>query len=108
MPSGISGYAALNARVRVKYSNLLSPAQINELSEAPDFSSLLTTLKRTVYAPYLEDVKDKDQTPRRAAFEIKRRLADDYNSIILNAPQNTRPLLTELFRFFEIDNLKAI
>ncbi|HVN52697.1 MAG TPA: V-type ATPase subunit, partial [Anaerolineaceae bacterium] len=108
MPSGISGYAALNARVRVKYSTLLSPAQLSELSEAPDFPSLITILKRTVYAPYMEEVKDKDLTPRRATFEIKRRLADDFNSIMLNAPQDTRPLVTELSRYFEVNNLKAI
>ncbi len=108
MPSGIGGYAALNARVRVKYAALLTPAQLNELSETADFPALINALKRTDYGPYLEDVKDKDLTPRRATFEIKRRLADAYNSIILTAPQNTRPLLTEMFRFFEVDNLKAI
>ncbi len=105
---GANDYAAINARVRVKYSTLLSTQDYAALSEAADFNSLIVILKHTPYGPYLEKVKDKDLTPRRVIFEIKRRLADAYQSIILTAPQNARPLMTELYRFFEVDNLKAI
>jgi V/A-type H+/Na+-transporting ATPase subunit C len=105
---GVTGYAAINARVRVKYATLLGPQDYATLAETPDFAGLIAQLKHTAYEPYLETMKDKDFNPRRAEFEIKRRLADSYVSIIQTAPENTKPLVTHLYRFFEIDNLKAV
>lgn len=106
--SGASGYAAINARVRVMYSALLNPQEWADLSEAVDYSGLITLLKRTAYAPYLDVVKDKDISPRRAVFQIKGRLADAYTTIIHTTPEQTRPLLAQYYRFYEVDNLKAV
>ncbi len=106
--SGISGYAAVNARVRVMYSTLLTPQEMGRLSEAPDFNSLMEQLKHTAYGPYLEQVRDRDLTPRRAAFQLRERLANAYSSIIGIVPEQTRPLLVQLYRFFEVSNLKAV
>lgn len=106
--SGVSGYAAISARVRAMYSSLLSPQDLVRLSDTPDFTSLLTQLKPTVYGPYIESLKDKELTPRRVVFQIKGRLADVYNSVIHMAPEHTRPLLTQLYRYFEVENLKAV
>jgi V/A-type H+/Na+-transporting ATPase subunit C len=78
------------------------------LADAPDFDSLITQLKRTAYGPYLERIKDNDLTPRRAAFLIRQKLADAYSTIIYTVPVHTRPLLVQLFRSFEVDNLKAV
>ena len=109
MPGGgVTGYAAINARVRVKYATLLTPQDYAALSEAADFASLIGVLKHTAYGPYLDEVKDKDLTPRRAIYEIKGRLADSYRSIVQTAPENTKPLVAQLYRFFEVDNLKAV
>jgi V/A-type H+-transporting ATPase subunit C len=109
MPSGgVSGYAAINARVRVMYSTLHTSQDLIRLSEAADFTSLMAMLKRSAAGPYLERVNDKDLTPRRAVFQIKSRLADEYVSIVRMAPEHTRPLLTQLYRYFEVDNLKAV
>ena len=109
MPAGgVTGYAAINARVRVKYASLLSASDYAALSEAADFDALITVLKHTAYGPYLEAVKDKDLTPRRVTYELKGRLADSYKSIIQTAPGNTKPLVAQLYRFFEVDNLKAV
>jgi V/A-type H+-transporting ATPase subunit C len=105
---GVSGYASINARVRVMYSSLLTPQEISRLGEAVDLSALLAQLKRTAYGPYLEKVKDKDLTPRRAAFQIRQRLAAAYISIIHAAPEHTRTLLMQRYRAFEVDNLKAV
>ena len=63
--SGVSGYAAINARVRVKYSTLLSAQDIARLSEAPDYPALIAQLKGSAYGPYLEKVSEKELTPRR-------------------------------------------
>lgn len=106
--SGVSGYAAISARVRAMYSSLLTPQDFVRLSDAPDFQSLLSQLKPTVYGPYIENLKDKEFTPRRVVFQIKGRLADVYNSVIHMAPEHTRPLLTQLYRYFEVENLKAV
>ena len=73
---GVSGYAAINARVRVMYATLFTTADLNSFAEAADLDSLIALLKNTVYGPYLDRVKDKEITPRQAVFQIKSRLAD--------------------------------
>jgi V/A-type H+/Na+-transporting ATPase subunit C len=105
---GATGYAALNARVRVMYSTLFTQQALNALYEAPDFNALIGLLKNSEYGPYLEKTKDKDLTPRRTAFQIRSRLTDAYSSIVHMAPDHARPLLAQRFRYFEVDNLKAV
>jgi V/A-type H+-transporting ATPase subunit C len=108
MTGGVSGYAAINARVRVMYSGLLNTEKFATLSEAPDLPSLVGLLKRTVYGPYLESLKEKEITSRGIAYHIKNKLADAYQSVIHMAPENTRPLLVQLYRYYEVTNLKAV
>lgn len=108
MASGASGYAALNTKVRAMYSSLLTQRQLSELSDAADYNALINALKSTAYGPYLEKERDKELTPRRAAYQIRGRLTDAYASIIHMAPEQVRPLLWQRFRYFEVDNLKAI
>ena len=105
---GATGYAALNARVRVMYSTLLTPQELNGLYEAPDFNALIGLLNNSEYGQYLESTKTKDLTARRTAFQIRARLTDVYSSIIHTAPEHARPLLAQRFRYFEVDNLKAV
>ncbi|RPI93627.1 MAG: hypothetical protein EHM40_09220 [Chloroflexi bacterium] len=106
--SGVSGYAAISARVRAMYSSLLSPQDFARLSDAPDFSTLITQLKQTAYGPYLENLKDRDLTPQKVDSAIKGRLADSYYSVIHMAPEHARSLLKQLYRYFEVQNLKAV
>jgi V/A-type H+-transporting ATPase subunit C len=106
--AGVTGYAAINARVRAMYSTLLSPQELAGLSEAEDFPTLVGALKHTVYGTYLESLSEKDLTPRRVLMQIKGRLADAYFSVIHMAPDHARPLLVQLYRYFEVGNLKAI
>ncbi len=108
MVAGVSDYAAMNARVRSMYSTLLSQQEMNAFIDAPDFDTLINLLKRTPYGPYLDRVRDKELTPRRAAFHIRERLADAYTNIIETAPVHTRRLLRQLYRIYEVDNLKAV
>jgi V/A-type H+-transporting ATPase subunit C len=108
MAGGVTDYAAISARVRAKYAELLTPQDMLRLSEAPDFLSLFNSLKGTAYGPYLEGLKDKDINPRRAITQIKRKLGDSYYSVIQMAPVQTRPLVKQLYRYFEIGNLKAV
>src|SRR5438046_504689 len=74
--AGVSSYAAISARVRGKYADLLSPQDMIRLSEAADFSALILALKSTAYRPYLEILKDKELNPRRAIIQIKRYSAE--------------------------------
>ena len=108
MAGGVAGYAAISARVRAMYADLLTPQDIVRLSEAPDFLSLFNSLKSTAYGPYLEGLKDKEINPRRVIIQIKRKLADAFYSVIQMAPVETRPLVKQLYRYYEIGNLKAV
>lgn len=108
LTGGASGYAAIHSRVRVMYSTLLTPQELTDLANAPDLSSLVGLLKDSAYGPYLEGLEDKELTPKQVIHQIQKRLADVYVTLIHAAPSQTRPLLTELFRHFEIDNLKAL
>ena len=108
MANGVSGYAAISARVRAMYSSLLSPQDFARLSDSPDFPTLIAQLKTTAYGPYLESLKDKDLTPQKVDSQIKGRLADSYASVIQMAPQHAKPILKQLYRYFEVENIKAI
>ncbi|HUI90405.1 MAG TPA: V-type ATPase subunit [Anaerolineales bacterium] len=108
MPGGVSAYAAISSRVRAMQASLLTPQDVLRLSESPDFSSLFTSLKSTPYGPYLDSLKDKDIIPRRVLLQIKRKLADSYTSVIQMTPVETRPLVKQLYRYFELANLKAV
>jgi V/A-type H+-transporting ATPase subunit C len=104
----VSKYAAIGAQVRVLYSDILSPSALANLSEAPNLAALVRSLKETSYGPYLAQVEGKPLTSRRLDYQIKGRLADNYLSLIYAAPLHSRPLLTQLYRHFEVDNLKAV
>lgn len=108
MAGGVSGYAAISTKVRAMYSNLLSPQEITRLSDSPDFPSLISSLKTTQYGPYLSSLKDTELTPRRAIQQLKHRLADSYSSVVQMSPEQTRPLIKQLYRYFELGNLKAV
>jgi len=79
-----------------------------DLREAANFDMLISLLKETVYGSYLSKAEDRDLNPRRVVYQIKGRIADSYLNIIHAAPPYTRPLLVQLYRHFELDNLKAI
>jgi len=108
MPGGVSGYAAISSRVRARFSSLLTPQDVTRMSDAPDFASLFGALKNTAYGPYLDSLKDRDVVPRRVIIQLKKRLADSYDSVIQMTPVETRPLVKQLFRYFEVGNLKAV
>jgi V/A-type H+-transporting ATPase subunit C len=105
---GVSGYAAIHARVRVMYAGLLTPQLGARLSAAAGFDELAGLLRDTAYGSYLSGAEQRKLTPRALLYQIKRRVAAAYTTIIYSAPVSTRPLLIQLYRHFEIDNLKAL
>jgi V/A-type H+/Na+-transporting ATPase subunit C len=107
-PNPATDFAAINTRVRAMYSTLLTKQDFVAMTEANDLDTLFGLLKHTVYGPYLERIKDKELNARRAAFLVRSRLAEAYHSIINNSPEYTRPLLMQMYRYYEINNLKAV
>lgn len=105
---GVSEYAALNARIRVMYSNLLTPQQLDKLCEAEDITAFIRLLKETTYNTYLTGLDEKELTPRQIAYRVKSRIIDVYKVVVQLSPTHTRPLASQLFRRFEIENLKAV
>src|SRR5688572_8315613 len=108
MASGVSGYAAISTRVRAMYADLLTSQDMARLSGSPDFPSLVAALKNTPYGKYLSGLKENDLTPRRVVFAIKSRLSDSFYSVVQQAPNETRSLIKQLYRYFEVGNLKAV
>ncbi|MCK6581964.1 MAG: V-type ATPase subunit [Anaerolineales bacterium] len=108
MASGVSGYAAISTRVRAMYSYLFTPQDMIRLSDSPDFMSLVGALKTSPYGKYLTGLKDNELTPRRVILQIKNRLADSYSSVVQQSPEQTRPLIKQMFRYYEVGNLKAV
>ena len=108
MASGVFGYAAISTRVRAMYSDLLTPQDMTRLSDSSDFLSLVSALKSTPYGKYLSGLKDAELTPRRVILQIRQRLADSYSSVVQQAPEQTRSLIKQMYRYFEVGNLKAV
>jgi V/A-type H+/Na+-transporting ATPase subunit C len=106
--AGVSSYAAISARVRAMSAGLLYPQDIVRLSDTPDFSSLFIALKGTPYGPYLDGLKDKDINPHKTVIQIKSKVAKSYYSVVQMSPIETRPLVKQLYRYFELGNLKAV
>lgn len=106
--AGVAGYSVLHARVRALYSRMLTPERWNRLCEATSFEALITLLKETAYGPYLSEVEEKRLTSRRAVYQINGYLANAYLTVIRLAPVQARALLEQLYRQFEVDNLKAV
>jgi V/A-type H+-transporting ATPase subunit C len=103
----VRSYAAIQARVRALYANLLDEELWTQLFEAQDIDGTLKILKDTVYAPYLES-DDHGLTPRRIVFQIKQHVADMYIKILRWLSEPGRQCLLQLWRLFEVDNLKAL
>lgn len=108
MASGASGYAAISAKVRAMYAELLTPQDMTRLSESPDLPALVSALKSTSYGKYLAGLRESDPSARRVILQIRQRLADSYSSVVQQAPEQSRSLIRQLYRYFEVGNLKAV
>jgi V/A-type H+-transporting ATPase subunit C len=107
MTGGVSSYAALNARVRIMYSQLLAPAELATLGDAADLQSLVGALRHTPYGPAIGAQTERDFDASRIIFDVKGRLAENYQSVIRLAPGHARHILAQLYRRYEVSNLKA-
>ncbi len=106
-PLELSNYALVNATVRALYSMLLKPDTWNALIQAQNFDAVLSVLSKTVYGPHLQ-IDRQALTPRRTVYQISWHLVDVYRKIIRLTPEPGRELLIQLWRLYEVDNLKAV
>ena len=102
----VQTYSLVNATVRARNSNTLTPEIWETLIRARDLDGTLTLLSKTVYAPSL-GLERHLLTPRRVAYQIRWHLAHSYEKLIRLMPEPGRQLLIQLWRLYEVDNLKA-
>lgn len=104
--SGVAAYAQVNATTRALYSTLLTPEVRRALVQAPNLDALLAQLEKTAYNPYLK--LDKQLlTPRRIVYQLRWLMAQGYEKLIRLTPEPGCQLLIQLWRLYEVDNLKA-
>jgi V/A-type H+-transporting ATPase subunit C len=103
----VRSYAVVHARVRARYARLLSRDLWHQLYAAPDLASLLDILSGTVYGIHL-DIGDRELTARRTVYQLKGHLTDAYLRIMSWVPDPGLQLFIQLWRLFEVDNLKAL
>ena len=108
MSGGVSGYASMNAKVRILYAQLLDPGTLAALGEAADLAALLDGLKRTPYAVHLEGLKEREPAKEAIAQALKARLAATYQSILQAATNPAHRIILQLYRRYELNNLKAV
>jgi V/A-type H+-transporting ATPase subunit C len=108
LTGGVSGYAAIHSRIRVMYSTLLTPADEAALRDVADLQGLIALLEDTPYGLYLTSTEEKNLNSKWVIHQIKHRLADIYQTIVHSVPVHARSLVLQLYRHFEVDNLKAI
>ncbi len=104
--SGVTAYAQVNATTRALYSTLLTPEVRRALVQAPSFDALLAQLEKTAYNPYLK-IDKQLLTPRRIVYQLRWHLVRGYEKLIRLTPEPGCQLLIQLWRLYEVDNLKA-
>ena len=108
MGGGVSAYAAISARVRVKYSQLLTESELGSLGATADVASLTDGLRHTPYVSAIHSLTDHQYRVPAVIGALKRRQAEESWSVIQAAPGNSRRVLLQLHCRHEVNNLKAV
>lgn len=106
--TGVFRYAGIHARVRARYSYLITGPEWIALINSADLPALIGLLRRSVYGPYLMQLDEAALTPKRAVHQIELQLADSFTTLLRAAPEHIRPLLTLVYSSYEVNNLKAV
>ncbi len=106
VPTSITAYAQVNATTRALYAALLVPSVWFTLIQTPNFDALLGQLDKTAYGPYLK-LDRQLLTPRRTVYQLRWHITSNYEKLIRLTPEPGRQLILQLWRLYEIDNLKA-
>jgi V/A-type H+-transporting ATPase subunit C len=106
MPSSVTAYAQVNATTRALYATLLTPEIRRAFIQAPNFDAFLTQLEKTAYGPYLK-MDRQILTPRRTVYQLRWHVTQAYEKLIRLTPEPGCQLIIQLWRLYEVDNLKA-
>jgi V/A-type H+-transporting ATPase subunit C len=103
---GIARYADLSARVRALAGYLISSEQWQSLLDLPDLPSLADALSHLPYGR----LGSFSETPSLRSLELffSETVAREYEKFVSLTRDDIHVLLRELWRRFELDNLKAI
>jgi vacuolar-type H+-ATPase subunit C/Vma6 len=107
MSGGVSAYAAVSARVRVKYSYLLNPSEMRQLSDAVDLNAFIELFKRTPYGNVHRSSEGRSEVAE-LADTLRQGLADQAVSVVRATPGHARRVVAKLHRRHEVNNIKAV
>jgi len=102
----VSAYARVQAIVRARYSTLLNANVWAAMIECRDLAALISLLSKTAYTSYLQ-IASEQLTARRTVYQLRRRLARDFETLIDVIPAPGRRVVVSLWHSYEVDNLKA-
>jgi vacuolar-type H+-ATPase subunit C/Vma6 len=94
--------------VRVKYSKLLNPLEVRQLSDAPDLTAFQDALKRTRYVTVAGSVHEGWVAAAELSSSFRRVQADEAASVIRATPGVARRVVAALHRRHEVNNIKAV
>jgi len=102
----VSGYAYSYARVMSRMSDILSEGRLKDLMAVGTKDDFLSSLIETAYKEKLTKASSTDM--RNIELALKEELIDQYLMVLRSTRGKVRAFFEELFRRFEVENLKAV
>ncbi len=105
--SPISRYAFINAKLRARIGNLLSPAIIESLIRSKSVEQLLHHLEGTDYAPLLEIYQKFGDVQALEAYIFKRNIAI-HREVASSLDPSYQQCILSMSRKSEVENIKSM
>ncbi len=102
----VSGYAYSYARVMSRMSDILSEGQLKDLMAVGTKDDFISSLMDTTYKENLTKASSTDL--RNIELALKCELIDQYLMVLRSTRGKVNAFFEELFRRFEVKNLKAV
>jgi len=102
----VSKYAYVYARIRARMGDMLDERKLRTLVDARNKDDFLSSLMDSPYKDKLTKATSDDLRDTERA--LKEELIDQYLMVLLSTGGEVRALLEELFRRFEVANLKTV
>ena len=102
----VSGYAYSYARVMSRMSDILSEGRLKDLMAVGTKDDFISSLMDTTYKEKLTKAPSTDL--RNIELALKGELIDQYLMVLRSTRGKVNAFFEELFRRFEVENLKAV
>jgi V/A-type H+-transporting ATPase subunit C len=102
----VSGYAYSYARVMARMGDIFSEGRLKDLIAVETKDDFLSSLIDTAYKEKLAKASSTDM--RNIELALKEELIDQYLMVLRSTRGKVRAFFKELFRRFEVENLKAV